>query len=56
MTETTVFKTATREAFEAIKLPRKSSPLVRKIDRALRGTAGMIFRKQLWYVKRHKKK
>lgn len=55
MTETTVFKTNMREAFEALQLPRKATSLTKKIDRALRGTAGKVFRKQLWYVKRHKK-
>jgi len=51
----TPFKTNMREAFEAIQLPRKSTTITKKIDRALRGTAGVVFRKQLWYVKRHKK-
>lgn len=56
MTETTIFKTNMREAFEALQLPRKTNNLVKKIERSLRSSAGVIYRKQLWYVKRHKKR
>jgi len=52
---TIIIKTVMRNAFEDIPVPEKDSPLFRKVLKHLKSRSGVIFRKQMWYVKRTNK-
>jgi len=54
--KTTILKTNMREAFEAIPVPDEVTPLFKRVMNHLKSNAGVIHRKQLWYVTRAKGK
>jgi len=55
MSDTTILKTNMREAFEAIVAPPTFTPLLKRVSKSLRGNAGLMHRKQMWFVKRNNK-